>query len=157
MTFIETSNVPAAFRAPVTFWTDERIETLKTLWRAGHTASYIAGEFGGITRSAVIGKVHRLNLETRRITVRMPDLNHYRPHQRVRFRSIKPKPAVEPERLLGEPTPRGVYSVADLAKNDCRWPYGDPSQPGFHFCGAEKLNGRSYCGPHHRLAYQPKR
>ena len=46
-------------------WTDERVETLKTLWTGGASASQIAKELGGVTRNAVIGKVHRLGLSSR--------------------------------------------------------------------------------------------
>ena len=46
-------------------WTDERVETLKTMWSEGKSASQIAKELGGITRNAVIGKVHRLGLSNR--------------------------------------------------------------------------------------------
>src|ERR1700751_4052641 len=46
-------------------WTDERVETLKKLWTEGLSASQIAAELGGITRNAVIGKVHRLGLSGR--------------------------------------------------------------------------------------------
>src|SRR5205085_4411379 len=46
-------------------WTDERIETLKKLWSEGLSASQIAAELGGVTRNAVIGKVHRLGLSGR--------------------------------------------------------------------------------------------
>jgi GcrA cell cycle regulator len=46
-------------------WTDERVETLKTMWSEGKSASQIAKELGGVTRNAVIGKVHRLGLSNR--------------------------------------------------------------------------------------------
>lgn len=46
-------------------WTDERVETLKTMWGEGKSASQIAKELGGVTRNAVIGKVHRLGLSNR--------------------------------------------------------------------------------------------
>src|SRR5262245_23827496 len=46
-------------------WTDERVETLKKLWTEGLSASQIAAELGGVTRNAVIGKVHRLGLAGR--------------------------------------------------------------------------------------------
>ena len=51
-------------------WTDERIDTLKTLWGQGMTASQIADELGGVSRNAVIGKAHRLGLESRPSPVR---------------------------------------------------------------------------------------
>src|ERR1700761_5728265 len=46
-------------------WTDERIDTLKTMWEAGQTASQIAESLGGVSRNAVIGKAHRLGLQSR--------------------------------------------------------------------------------------------
>ena len=46
-------------------WTDERVETLKRMWAEGQSASQIAKELGGVTRNAVIGKVHRLGLSNR--------------------------------------------------------------------------------------------
>ncbi|MBY0302733.1 GcrA family cell cycle regulator, partial [Sphingomonas ginsenosidimutans] len=46
-------------------WTDERIDTLKTMWEAGQTASQIAEALGGVSRNAVIGKAHRLGLQSR--------------------------------------------------------------------------------------------
>ena len=46
-------------------WTDDRVETLKKMWGEGQSASQIAKELGGVTRNAVIGKVHRLGLSNR--------------------------------------------------------------------------------------------
>jgi GcrA cell cycle regulator len=46
-------------------WTDERVELLKKMWNEGQSASQIAKELGGVTRNAVIGKVHRLGLSNR--------------------------------------------------------------------------------------------
>ena len=46
-------------------WTDERVELLKKMWSEGQSASQIAKELGGVTRNAVIGKVHRLGLSNR--------------------------------------------------------------------------------------------
>ena len=49
-------------------WTDERVELLKKMWGEGQSASQIAKELGGVTRNAVIGKVHRLGLSNRATT-----------------------------------------------------------------------------------------
>jgi len=59
MTFLDQK------RPDMQTWTDERVEQLKKLWADGLSASQIAGELGGITRNAVIGKVHRLGLSGR--------------------------------------------------------------------------------------------
>ena len=53
-------------------WTDERVETLKRMWTEGASASQIAKELGGVTRNAVIGKVHRLGLSNRGIEEAKP-------------------------------------------------------------------------------------
>ena len=53
-------------------WTDERVALLTKLWADGLSASQIAAELGGITRNAVIGKVHRLGLAGRKTTSRKP-------------------------------------------------------------------------------------
>ena len=61
-------------------WNDERVELLKKLWAEGLSASQIAGRLGGVTRNAVIGKVHRLGLSGRATTSRMKIM---RPRQRA--------------------------------------------------------------------------
>lgn len=144
------------FKIPVSGWSDDRIETLKTMWADGQTASVIAGHLG-TSRNAILGKVHRLHLDARRVTIRLPEMRICRPHKRVRFRPTKPRAHIEPQTLVGEPMPIPVYSVDALTRTNCRWPYGDPGAPGFHFCGAHAVSRHPYCGPHHRLAYQPKR
>ena len=51
-------------------WTDDRVEILKKMWGEGKSASQIAKELGGVTRNAVIGKVHRLGLSNRATTAK---------------------------------------------------------------------------------------
>jgi GcrA cell cycle regulator len=75
-------------------WTDERVETLKTMWSEGKSASQIAKELGGVTRNAVIGKVHRLGLSNRVGGVDRPD-------EEI-LESLAEEPAAEPAR---EPEP----------------------------------------------------
>lgn len=48
-------------------------------------------------------------------------------------------------------------TVETLATNDCRWPFGDPMQPEFHFCGKHKVDGSPYCEFHMRRAFQTGR
>jgi len=55
-------------------WTDERVDLLKKLWSEGLSASQIAGRLGGVTRNAVIGKVHRLGLSGRATSTRLKSL-----------------------------------------------------------------------------------
>jgi GcrA cell cycle regulator len=63
-------------------WTDERIERLKELWTKGMTASQIAEELGGVSRNAVIGKAHRLDLQSRPSPVKATDGEVAKPEPR---------------------------------------------------------------------------
>ena len=155
-------------------WTDERVELLRKLWLDGKSASQIAGELAnGITRNAVIGKVHRLGLSTR---VKAP--NSSPPRQRPRPLAPRP-PGLRPgsnlirganalavdarpaPALVREPVEEVVVSLAEcvtimeLREAMCRWPIGDPATPEFRFCGGKSTPGASYCARHSRLAYQP--
>lgn len=75
-------------------WTDERIETLKKMWEAGQTASQIAEELGGVSRNAVIGKAHRLELQARPSPVR--------PNEPA---PPPPAPVLDPEPVTAEVEP----------------------------------------------------
>jgi GcrA cell cycle regulator len=149
-------------------WTDERVEILKRLWADGLSASQIAAEIGGITRNAVIGKVHRLGLSGRAKSP-PPTQRTRRPRQprvtTIRTRGnlalaqlfeAEPDPVVdtsEHDKII----PIGQRcSVLELNENTCRWPIGDPqSFSNFYFCGGPPIAGHPYCGYHSRVAYQP--
>lgn len=157
-------------------WNDERVEQLKKLWSEGLSASQIASRLGGVTRNAVIGKVHRLGLSGRATTSRMKS---HRP---------RPRPANGPmpgnKRMMPKgnrfPAPpnsplQQIYqaepfqpsaeeldipmaerkSIQTLLECHCRWPIGDPQMADFHFCGKQKVAGLPYCEFHARRAFQP--
>jgi GcrA cell cycle regulator len=145
-----------------TGWTEARIETLKQLWADGMSASQIASRIGGVSRNAVIGKVHRLGLSGRATVSRL------RPVRRsIRVSPIPSRTPAPPARTMGEagrhllppvpagvgPSPAGRIDLASLTDGACRWPLGDPKQPDFHFCGGH-ANGAVYCEHHARIAYQ---
>lgn len=155
-------------------WTDERVELLKKLWTDGLSASQIAAELGGITRNAVIGKVHRLGLSGR---AKAPTSAVQRPRKARApahmFRSSRPvargntalathaAPAYELE-VEAEPEfvenviPLGQRcTILELSEGKCRWPIGDPGQTDFYFCGGKTVTGLPYCSHHSRIAYQP--
>ncbi len=141
-------------------WTDERVEVLKKLWADGLSASQIAKELGGVTRNAVIGKVHRLGLSGRATPSRPPSRivraqrprSILRPALRLTTR-VSPPPPVP---LEPEPLPNGAFAtVLDLSEHICKWPLGDPSDPRFQFCGRKTRAGAPYCEAHARLAYNP--
>ncbi|AWN50347.1 GcrA family cell cycle regulator [Methylobacterium sp. 17Sr1-1] len=149
-------------------WTKERVELLKRLWSDGRSASQIAAEIGGVSRNAVIGKVHRLGLAGRVVKA-----NGTAPAGGRR-------PRIEGESAAGEtpsvvapaPPALALYQTAspadttalpesarvtimELREFMCRWPMGDPSTPDFRFCGDRAITGLPYCTHHSRIAYQP--
>ena len=151
-------------------WTDERVETLKRLWAEGLSASQIAAELGGITRNAVIGKVHRLGLSGRAKspTSAAPRPRKARPHPhmlRVSRPQVRGNTAlaqafefdVEPEpELVDNVIPLGQRrTLLELNEDTCRWPIGDPGNADFYFCGGHAITGLPYCTYHSRVAYQP--
>lgn len=155
-------------------WTDERVEQLKKLWADGLSASQIAAELGGITRNAVIGKVHRLGLSGRATTSRMKS---HRPRTRAPSAAAAAKRVVKSRfATIGNPALRALYqpdalplptveelviplaerkTIQTLVECSCRWPIGDPQMADFHFCGKNKVPGLPYCEFHARRAFQP--
>jgi GcrA cell cycle regulator len=147
-------------------WTDDRVELLKKLWADGLSASQIAGELGGVTRNAVIGKVHRLGLSGRAKSPSSaaPRARKPRSHiMRVARPAIRGNTALAFE-MEQEPEPELIENVIpigqrrtllELNQDTCRWPIGDPASPEFFFCGGKPLTGLPYCSYHSRVAYQP--
>jgi len=149
-------------------WTEERVELLKKLWADGLSASQIAAQLGGVTRNAVIGKVHRLGLSGRAKSpssmvprVRKPRLaSSMRPRMRYHGNAAL-LPALSPELdpdydPLANIVPMGPrVSIVELTEATCRWPIGDPGTVGFCYCGAPIKPERPYCPYHARVAYQP--
>jgi GcrA cell cycle regulator len=157
-------------------WTEERVELLKKLWTEGLSASQIAGRLShGVTRNAVIGKVHRLGLSGRatpqraarprtrrtrepthpgRLLLPTAGATALKPAHRAEP-APRPEPEPEPIRLIDIPKGERV-SILMLSERTCRWPMGDPGTEDFFFCGhTPKASGGPYCEYHARLAYQP--
>ena len=152
-------------------WNDERIDRLSRLWLEGRSASQIAAELGqGVTRNAVIGKVHRLGLSGR---ARVPAtaaagvrLRSKAPHRSLPGDARPPAPnplagagitalvaAVPPSAKVVIPISDRV-TIMDLREAMCRWPLGDPTSSEFRYCGCRSEVG-PYCQAHARLAFQP--
>ena len=139
-------------------WTEEKVTKLKELWGKGNTASQIAEIIGGISRNAVIGKAHRLNLsakiKTRTATSNENFNNTYedknqknRRGRKSKFKSLIIEKDFEPE---------NPKKLEELDEKSCKWPIGHPNEKSFYFCGRSSLKDFSYCKLHLLYAYQPK-
>ena len=115
-------------------WTNERVEILTRLWADGLSARQIASKLGGVTRNAVIGKAHRLNLQ------RGQAVPEFKP---------EPKPPV-----VHEPPP---INHPDMKPWMCRWPSEGPGRHGLNICGKTVQPGRHYCAEHLTLAYRQRK
>lgn len=163
-------------------WTDERVEKLKKLWAEGLSASQIAAQLGGVSRNAVIGKVHRLSLPGRakaggnqasrpakRATSapRAPNYASQRTTTRTVSRSagatalkevieteVFEEAEIQPASNVVVPISRRL-GLTELTERTCKWPVGDPMKDDFHFCGNDSPESSPYCAYHARLAYQP--
>lgn len=163
-------------------WTDERIAKLKHGWESGMTATQIAELLGeGVTRNAVIGKAHRLGLESRPSPVKATEAAAAAP--------AAPAPAAPAPRAAAQPAPstvaaapapvatpapaavhapappaarpakaksgkQGRTTLLDLNEKVCKWPIGHPGDADFHFCGKASQAGFPYCTEHCLVAYQ---
>jgi GcrA cell cycle regulator len=159
-------------------WTDERVDLLKKLWSEGLSASQIASQLGGVSRNAVIGKVHRLKLSSRgRAASSQP-----RQKKTVQSGGAKTGARTSPvtraltigatalqTQFEAEPVTRQLLRpvedvvvpisrrlrLVELSERTCKWPNGDPLTEEFHFCGNDSAETGPYCAYHARLAFQP--
>ena len=139
-------------------WNEEKVNKLKELWGKGNTASQIAEIIGGISRNAVIGKAHRLNLSSKiktrnasssQIFNSSSEENNSKQRQgrKSKFKSLLIENDFEPE---------NPKKLEELDESSCKWPIGHPEEESFYFCGRSSLKDFSYCKLHLLYAYQPK-
>ena len=136
-------------------WTEEKVEKLKNLWGKGNTASQIAEIIGGISRNAVIGKAHRLNLSAKIVKrPKMSSKNSYgveknfeKRNRKLKFRSLLLDKNFEPAKNL---------SLEELTENTCKYMEGHPDEISSSFCGRKTVEKFSYCPLHLIVVFQPK-
>ncbi len=147
-------------------WNDETILRLRALWDEGHSTAEI-GRRMGVTKNAVVGKAHRLDLPARPSPIRRMMGEAHVPRREQARRVVGPtlpaapavaaavaeepvvRPAVRPQpqlRAVAPPRPSSRVST-------CCWPIGDPGTPSFRFCDAGALSNKPYCAEHAALAY----
>ena len=114
-------------------WTEEKIKNLKKLWLKGATTAEIAKKLG-LSKNSIIGKVHRLNLETRPSPIK-----------------ANPKKIIKKTKTVSHKQEH--IGIMELKLNTCRWPIGDPTDADFHFCGKNTVMGKPYCAEHCATAY----
>ena len=136
-------------------WDEEKVAKLRELWGKGNTASQIAEIIGGLSRNAVIGKAHRLNLSAKIKTRNSSknqnyvdkNINTHGKSRKSKFKSLIIEKDFEPE---------NPKQLEELDENSCKWPIGHPDEKSFYFCGRSSLKDFSYCKLHLLYAYQPK-
>jgi GcrA cell cycle regulator len=164
-------------------WTDDRVELLRQMWLDGRSASQISAALGGgLTRNAVIGKVHRLGLAGR---AKSPTGQGEAAAPRLEAaprRAAAPRPSAAT--MVSQPMTQGATALAmvaqaepelhtvrieeqvvipmslrvtivDLKESMCKWPLGDPTSPDFRYCGSQATGAGPYCQHHGKVAYQP--
>ena len=138
-------------------WTEEKVNKLKDLWGKGQTASQIAEIIGGVSRNAVIGKAHRLNLSAKiktRSSISQNNLssigsnnNLKKTSRKHKFRSLLLDKNFEPAKNL---------QLEDLTESTCKYMEGHPDEKDSSFCGRKTIEKFSYCPLHLMIVFQPK-
>ena len=137
-------------------WTEERVNKLKELWGKGQTASQIAEIIGGVSRNAVIGKAHRLNLslKIKTRTLSNKNKNTFKVNKetslkgrRGKFKSLLLNKDFEPAKNL---------SLEELTEDTCKYMEGNPNEKDASFCGRKNVEKFSYCPLHLMIVFQPK-
>ena len=138
-------------------WTEEKVNKLKELWGRGKTASQIAEIIGGVSRNAVIGKAHRLNLSSKikaRVSYQANKNSTKEQNNQIKlkgrrgkFRSLILDKNFEPARNL---------NLEELTENTCKYMEGNPNEKDASFCGRKNVEKFSYCPLHLMVVFQPK-
>ncbi len=138
-------------------WNEEKVNKLKELWGKGQTASQIAQIIGGVSRNAVIGKAHRLNLSAKIktrpgtsqnfVSSKLNNNQIQKKSRRSRFKSLLLDKNFEPAKNL---------QLEQLTDDTCKYMEGHPDETGSSFCGRRNVEKFSYCPLHLMIVFQPK-
>ena len=137
-------------------WTEERVDKLKELWGKGQTASEIAKIIGGVSRNAVIGKAHRLNLSSKikTRTVANTKKNSFTENNEISFKGRKGR--FKSLLLNKDFEPAKNLSLEELTEDTCKYMEGHPNEKDAVFCGRKNVEKFSYCPLHLMIVFQPK-
>jgi GcrA cell cycle regulator len=139
-------------------WNEEKVTKLKELRGKGNTASQIAEIIGGLSRNAVIGKAHRLNLSSKIKIKNSTSGQGYQNSAEENNSKLKKGKKNKFKSLIIEKDfePENPKKLEELNESSCKWPIGHPEEEAFYFCGRSSLKDFSYCKLHLLYAYQPK-
>jgi GcrA cell cycle regulator len=162
-------------------WNDARIELLKQLWSDGLSAGQIASRLPGVTRNAVLGKVHRLGLSGRATIITDKGTQHAVGERRSKKGVARARNMIATAKALAHQIPEAILFIPPADELDlplgerrtllvlkdgklhaddtfgadcCHWPIGDPQAEDFHFCSRKKVRKSSYCEFHFKMAFQ---
>ena len=139
-------------------WDKNRTDLLRKYWNQNFTASQIAQKIGNVTRNAVIGKAHRLNLEARAVSkksiAKVNSENNVKTETKPQKQGRKARfKALLLDKSFEQENPKKLEELTD---ETCRWPIGHPYEEKFYFCGRKPMEKFPYCKLHVLYAFQPK-
>lgn len=136
-------------------WSDEEVEQIKAWWAAGVSAGEIAKRLDGKTRSAVLGKLHRIGVPQRVQNLsRVPKSKPKKRKLVVKKTRQNPRPKPKTQRAFlwdQEPVSSNPVTLLDRRPDQCAWPISKEGEP-FMMCGGPKAPGSSYCRHHLRMS-----
>ena len=136
-------------------WTEEKVNKLRELWGKEHTASQIAEIIGGVSRNAVIGKAHRLNLSSKvKTKTRFQIAKNNNNQNEFKFKGRRSK--FKSLLLDGNFEHAKNLDLEELTEDTCKYMEGNPDEKNAKFCGRKNVEKFSYCPLHLMIVFQPK-